>query len=62
MHDAHDIDVVMPIYNSIKYSGICSKTGILWEHYRDEPALDSNSNTNDFSANNNSILLKLKEK
>ena len=62
MDDAHDIDVVMLIYNSVKYSGICSKTGILWEHYRDEPSLESNSNTNDFSANNNSILLKFKGK
>ena len=29
-------------------------SGSLWQYYRDEPALDSNNNSNDFTANNNS--------
>ena len=34
--DAHDIDVVMPMYNLIEYSDIYSKTpGSLWQYYRD---------------------------
>ena len=36
--NAKDIDVVMPIYNLIEYSGNYSKTlGSLWQYYRDEP-------------------------
>ena len=31
VHDAQDIDIVMPMYNSIKYSDVYSKaTGSLW--------------------------------
>ena len=33
---AHDIDIVMPMYNFIEYSNNYSKTsGSLWKHYRD---------------------------
>ena len=55
--DANYIDVLMPIYNSIEYSDIYSKTC-----YGDEPALDNNNNIIDFPANNDSILFKFKEK
>ena len=40
---AKDIDVVMPKYKFIKYSGNYSKTsGRLWQWYRDEPFIDHN--------------------
>ena len=36
--DAHDIYVVMPMYNLIEYSDNYSKkSGILWQYCRDEP-------------------------
>ena len=36
--NAHDIDIVMPMYNLIKYSDNYSKTsGTLWQYYKDEP-------------------------
>ena len=43
--DAHDIDIVMPMYNLIEYSDDYWKTsGTLGQYCRDEPALDANSN------------------
>ena len=52
----------MPMYNLIEYSDTYVKTsGSLWQHYRDEPALDNNNNITDFPADNsNSISFKLK--
>ena len=36
--NAHDIDIVMPIYNSVEYSDNYSKTsGSLWKYYNDDP-------------------------
>ena len=35
---AHDIDIVMPMYNLIEYSDNYSKTcGSLWQYYKDDP-------------------------
>ena len=35
---AQDINIVMPMYNSIEYSDNYSKTsGCLWQYYKDEP-------------------------
>ena len=50
--DARDIDVLMPIYDIIKYSDNYSKTSaILWKYCRDEPAINAtNSNIVDFNA------------
>ena len=61
--DAHDIDVVMPMYNLNEYSDIFSKiSGSLYQYYRDEPALNDNCNVIDFpNDNNNSILFKFKQ-
>ena len=60
--DAHDIDVVMSMYNLIEHSDTYLKTlGGLWNQYRDEQALDNNNNIVDFLANNNdSISSKFK--
>ena len=36
--NAHDIDIVMPMYNLIEYSDNHSKTSeSLWEYYKDDP-------------------------
>ena len=36
--NAHDIDIVMPMYNLIEYSDNYSKTsGRLWQYYKDDP-------------------------
>ena len=54
--DAQDIDVVMPMYNLIKYCDAYSKTGSLWQYYIDESALHSNNSVIDFTANNNNSI------
>ena len=48
---AHDIDVVMPMYNLIEQSDNYSKTpGIFWQYYRDEPAINvASDNIVDFN-------------
>ena len=33
---AEDLDIVMPMYNLLKYSKNYSKTGSLWNYYKDE--------------------------
>ena len=61
--NAKDIDVVMPMYNSIEYSYNYSKTSRnLWQYYRDELPL-ANGTAVDFpDANNNSALFNFKQK
>ena len=57
--NAKDIDVVMPMYNSIEYGDTYSKTTeILWQYYRDEPSLNDNGAINNFPGN--SALFKQK--
>ena len=51
--DAHNIDVVMPMYNSGNYS---KKSGISWKYCKDEPAVDVNDTVIDF---NDTITTKL---
>ena len=52
----------MPLYNLIEYGDAYSKvSGILWEYYRDEPALDKNNSIIIFPANNNSISFNFKQ-
>ena len=42
------------MYNLTEYSDAYLKTsGSLWQHYRDEPALENDNNIVDFPANNN---------
>ena len=51
--NAHDIDIVMPIYNLIEYSDNYSKTsGSLWQYYKDDP--------NDNLADSKSFKYKVK--
>ena len=60
--DAHDIDVLIPMYNLIEYSDIYSKTsGSLCQRW----TVNITENINDFpnnSNNNNSIWFKFKQK
>ena len=47
--DAHDINVGMPMYNSIECSDNYSKTSILWQYYIDEAARNAaNCNIDNF--------------
>ena len=51
--NAHDIDIVMSMYNLIEYSDNCSKiSGSLWHYYKDDP--------NDNLANSESFKSKVK--
>ena len=53
VHNAKDIDIVMPMYNLIEYSDNYAKTsGSLWQYYRDE--------RNDNLANSKSFKFKVK--
>ena len=55
------INVVMPMYNLIEFSGSYSKTsGGLWQYYRDEQALNDIATLDVFP--DNSALFKLKQK
>ena len=59
--NAKDIDVVMPMYNLIEYSDNYSKnSGSLWQHYRDEPALNDTGARANFPGNSASFKFKQK--
>ena len=46
IEDADDLDIVMPMYNSLEYSKIYRKTiGSLYNYYRDELSDDADDNT-----------------
>ena len=48
--DAHDIDLVMTIYNLIEYSDNYSEiSGIFWKYCRDEPVLADDGTIADFT-------------
>ena len=48
-----DIDIVMPMYNLIKYSDNYSKTsGGLWKYCKDRSAVNNNGNIVDFNGAN----------
>ena len=47
--NAEDLDVVMPMYNLLKYSKNYKKTtGSLWNYYRDEPSNPLSTNSESF--------------
>ena len=48
IHDTESLDVVIPLYNLVKYSKNYRKiTGSLWNYYRDEPNSGFNNNNRD---------------
>ena len=61
--DAHGIDVVMPMYDFIEYSGAYLKTSrSSWKYNTDEPALSDKENIMDFPYDSNdSISFKFKQ-
>ena len=51
--NAKDIDIVMPMYNLLEYSGNYSKTsGSLWQYCKDTPAVNKNDNIVDLNGAN----------
>ena len=63
INNPKDIDIVMPMYNSVEYSDNYSKiSGSLWHYNRDETFFD-NGAFSDFPANNKTVpRLNLKQK
>ena len=61
---AKDIDVVMLMYNLVKYANMYSKaSGSLWQYYRDEPILDANGDIANFpAANSKNAMFIFKQK
>ena len=54
---AHDLDIVMPVYNLIEYSNNFSDTsGSLWPFERDESPLTNDGNPNNVSVNNSTYF------
>ena len=51
--NAKDIDIVMPMYNSLEYSNNYAKTSeSLWQYCKDIPAVDNNNAIVNFAENN----------
>ena len=61
--DAEYIDIVMPMYNLIKYSDNYSKTSeSLWQYQREIPAVDDNGDIVDFNGANSTDSFNFKTK
>ena len=61
--DAHDFDVVMPMYNLAKFSDNYSKTsGILQQYCIDQPALANNGDITEFNEGNFTSSFDIKGK
>ena len=55
--DASDIDAVMSMHNLIEYSDSYSKTSeVLWQFYRNVPAVNNNYEIVDFNAGNGTTI------
>ena len=62
MDDAQYIDIVMWMYNLIKYIDNYVKTpGSLFQYYREKPALNNDGAIVDFSSNSTTDSFKFKE-
>ena len=61
--NAKDIDIVMPMYNLIKYSDNYTKTtGSLWQYCKDIPARNNNNEITEFTAGNTTASFNFKAK
>ena len=61
--DAHNTDVVIPIYNLIEnIDNYSKKIGILWQYCRDKPALADNNDIIHFNEGNAASSFDLKGK
>ena len=63
INDAEHIDIVMPMYHLIEYSGNYSKTsGSLWQYCKDIPAVNNNGDIVDFNGANATDSFNFKTK
>ena len=63
IHNAKDIDIVMPMYNLIGYSDNYAKTTeSLWQYCKDIPVRDANNITEEFTGGNTTDSFKFKAK
>ena len=61
--NAEDIDIVMPMYNSIEHNDNYSKTsGSLWEYRKYMPAVNNNGNIAEFKVANTTDSFNFKAK
>ena len=61
--NAKYIDILMPMYNVIKYSDNYSKTsGSLWQYCKEIPVLNNHGNIIDFTSTNTTDSFKFKSK
>ena len=61
IYNAEYMDIVMPMYNLIKYSDDYSKaSGSLWQYFKDKPAVNNAGDNVAFNGNNATIHLILK--
>ena len=61
--NAEYIDLVMPVYHLIEYSGNYSKTsGSLWQYSKDMPAVDNNGSITNFNGANATDSFNFKTK
>ena len=54
--NTEDLDIVMPIYNMLEYSGNYSMTGSLWNYYRVQINYSAIENNNGNRINNNKMI------
>ena len=58
--NTEDLDIVIPMYNSIEYGKSYRKTtGSLWSYYRDEPNSGAEGNINYSIKDSKSLIIKL---
>ena len=61
--NAKELDIVMPMYNSIEYSDNYAKTtGSLWQYYKDIPARNNNNEITEFTLGNTTDSFNFKVK
>ena len=62
VHNSQDVDIVMPMYSLLEYSGNYSNTSeSLFQYYRDEPAFNNDVIFVGFEDNNTNDSLKFKQ-
>ena len=62
VHNSQDVDVVMPMYSLLEYSGNYSDTSeSLFQYYRDEPAFNNDGIFVGFEDNNANDSFKFKQ-
>ena len=60
--NAKYVNVIMPMYSVIENVKYSKTSGSLWQYYRDEPVLTDADAIADFSAADNSVFFKFRQK